>query len=167
MAGNDDELPERRKRAPARRFDGTRLDERAVGELKGWLARLDEIDVHFTRIAGMEDFVRIDPAALEPLAEAIGMACEDLLDEGPPAGASRTLAWNLTLAARAYGDAIDVVLGTTDENDQPFNPASDYLWSGVSGETDLALVIGVAREARDCAAREAGLPSRRDAATPE
>jgi hypothetical protein len=160
MAPSPQDLPERKKRAPARRFEPARLDEAAHAELARLLALLDGIDGTFAHLAGTPGCAAIDPARLEPVAEEIGMACEGVLDDGAPPSASATLAWNLELAARAYGDAIDVVLGTTDENDRPFNPASDYQWSGVTGETDLALVIAVAREARDCAAREGGLEER-------
>ena len=157
------EPPEREKRAPARRFAIAHLGEDAAAELARQLAYLDGIDGSFAALAPTPDCAAIEAARLEPVAEEIGMACERLIDDGAPASASATLAWNLELAARAYGDAIDVVLGTEDENGLPFNPATDYAGSGVSGATDLALVIAVAREARDCAAREGGLAERHGA----
>lgn len=152
--------PDRRKPAPARRFAGPSRDRRTVEEVARQVSILDGIDATFVRLAGSPGCVSIEPASLEPLAEELGVACEDLYVNSAVPGASATLSWNLELAARAYGDAIDVVLGTEDEKGDPFNPATDYQWAGVVGESDLALVIGVAREARDCAAREAGLPER-------
>lgn len=163
MAPAAPDLPERKKRAPARSFAIAPLEGDDASELARQLACLDGIDGSFAALASTPDCAAIDPAGLEPVAEEIGMACERLLDDGAPESASATLAWNLELAALAYGDAIDVVLGAEDENGLPFNPATDYARSGVSGATDLALVIAVAREARDCAAREGGLAERHGA----